>query len=251
LSYEESERLERAKKRLQAVDKIIGLTNQKVLEIGCGYGESCYQLATEFKSEVVGTEIMTHKSWSNYQTNNLTLIEANLEKILSIYGENYFDRIISFVVWEHVENPYQLLELCQRLLKPSGKKYLHAYLYGWPRLSHLSDVYKNKPWAHLLYSHDEMKKIHGKELPWYFWCNRLSIHHYKFYFRKLGFLINHENHITEPVETVTSEDDKKILNLYPSTDLKIHGIQFGLEFDHANPKIEIPDPLYKNYNRQP
>ena len=245
ISYLDVNRLKQAEDRLSAVDKIIGLRG-RVLEIGTGHGESCYLLASKYNCEVVGTEIRGYESWSLIQKiENVQLIEADLNKILDIYGENSFDRIISFVVWEHVADPLECLSICQKLLKPNGRKYIHAYLYGAPKLSHMAHIVK--PWGHLLQSVDEIKNIYGsEELPWYFWCNRTSLFHYYEYFRRLGFLITYKNIITDNSDFAVTEADKKILNLYPKEDLMYHGFQFGLEFDEINPKMEIVNPVFKN-----
>jgi len=58
----DADRLKQAEDRLNTVDKIIGLSG-RVLEIGTGYGESCYLLATKYGCEVVGTEIRGYETW--------------------------------------------------------------------------------------------------------------------------------------------------------------------------------------------
>ena len=192
LSYDEQSRITRAKERAETLDKLIGLRGQRVLEVGCGHGDFCKVLAEEYDCEVVGTEVLTYQEWDGFQHPNLTLTQLDIVKEQR-FPDNSFDRIVSFVVWEHMRHPWSGLKECQRMLKPSGKKYLHAYLYGAPRLSHLTYAIPD-PWLHLTHSPREiLQRLGNDELPWHFWCNRVFYLHYLQYFRKLGFYILYEN----------------------------------------------------------
>jgi ubiquinone/menaquinone biosynthesis C-methylase UbiE len=230
LTYDLESRLSRARDRANTVDKLLDLRGKKVLEIGCGDGDFCKVLADEYDCEVVGTEILKYEGWESVKHQNLELLQVDISKG-NYFPENYFDRIVSFVVWEHMRHPWSALKECSRILKPTGKKYLHAYLYGWPRLSHLYSEL-NEPWLHLTHSSDELMKRLGKEsLPWYYYCNRLSYLHYLQYFRKLGFYIEYENIIQDPFPQEFYDANEKILGLYSKQDLKMHGFQVVLVFD--------------------
>ncbi|MBN8438783.1 MAG: methyltransferase domain-containing protein [Candidatus Accumulibacter sp.] len=243
LTYDEQARIDRARERAKTVDALIGLRGQRVLEVGCGHGDFCKVLAEEYDCEVVGTEVLPYEEWKTVSNPNLTLMHMDVANEQR-FPENHFDRIVSFVVWEHMRHPWSALKECQRILKPKGKKYLHAYLYGAPRLSHLHYLIPD-PWLHLTHSPNEIMQRIGKgELPWYFWCNRVSYLHYLQYFRKLGFYITYENIIREPFPEDYYQDNEQLLGLYSGYDLRMHGFQVVLVFDERLPKEPIEDIVY-------
>jgi ubiquinone/menaquinone biosynthesis C-methylase UbiE len=245
LSYEENDRIARARARAAQVESLMGLRGLKVLEVGCGHGDFARVLAEEYGCKVTGTDIMSHETWDKLKgIPNLELIHTDISQANAAIPDDSFDRIVSFVVWEHIRHPWSALKECQRLLQSDGKKYLHAYLYGWPRASHLyAEI--NEPWLHLTHSPAEIvTRLKKTELPWYFWCNRASYHHYLFYFRKLGFKISYENILREPFDEAFYEKNEQLLGLYPKTDLMTHGFQVVLEFDPEHPKAAILDPVY-------
>lgn len=248
--YDDQSRLERARSRAKDIDKLIGLRGMKVLEVGTGHGDFAYILANEFDCDVLATEVNQQDSWLDMQHPRLELrkVDLSLMEDSSSIPDSSFDRIVSFVVWEHMRHPYAALKECARLLKPTGKKYLHAYLGGAPRLSHLHYLF-SEPWLHLTHSEAEIKGRMGKDsLPWFFYCNRLTHSHYLAYFRRLGFYITYENLIREPFNEEYYSAHEHILGLFPLYDLQTHGIQVVLEFDRDTPKVEIQDPVYAKCN---
>lgn len=249
LSYDQQSRIDRARERAKTVDSLIGLRGQRVLEVGCGHGDFCKVLVEEYDCEVVGTEVLPYEEWEVLSHPKLTLMQMDIAKEHQ-FPENHFDRIVSFVVWEHMRHPWSALKECQRILKPNGKKYLHAYLYGAPRLSHLHYIIPD-PWLHLTHSPNEIKERIGKtELPWHFWCNRVSYLHYLQYFRKLGFYITYENIIREPFPEDFYQNNEQLLGLYSEYDLKMHGFQVVLVFDEFLPKNPIEDIVYSKFTNR-
>jgi len=248
LLYDDKSRLERARERASRIDRLMGLRGQKVLEIGCGHGDLAYVLAEEYGCQVVGVEVRGYDTWSAMKHHNLDLIEADISALPEqghpLLGPDAFDRIISYVVWEHMRHPYAALQQCQYMLKATGKKYLHAYLGGAPTLSHLYHELK-QPWIHLTHSVAEIQAALGvDELPWYFWCNRLTHSHYLTYFRQLGFYVAWEHVISQPFDEEYYRKNEKLLGLFPLYDLKAHALQVVLEFDSNDPKKAIADPVY-------
>jgi SAM-dependent methyltransferase len=91
--------------------------NNKVLEIGCGYGV----LLNKIKS-LDKTGIETNKYAVNYcQKNKLNVIlDKKIEKRIK-FNSNTFDFIIMNEVIEHFHNPNAVLKECHRILKTKGK----------------------------------------------------------------------------------------------------------------------------------
>lgn len=246
LSYAPEERLARARKQIELADKHVGLRGQRVLEVGCYHGDISLLLAEEYDCEVVGLDIRTHANWDSLNSHpRISVLEASIIEPHDLLSENSFDRIISFVVWEHIRHPWSALKVCQRVLRPSGKKFLRANLYRSALASHLYRQI-DEPWPQLLYSANEIKEKFGiEEISEYFWCNKLTYQQYLFYFRQLGFYISHESFDGIKFDNDFYEDNENILGLYPKWDLEKDFFNVALEFDLENPKKAIKDPIYR------
>jgi len=110
-----AEHVARYKFALEYVKKL------KVLDLGCGEGYGSNILASSAKSVIgvdLSEEAIGHAS-ENYKAENLKFIVGNVNKLPFEDGE--FDAIVCFEVFEHVENPVELLKESHRLLKPKGK----------------------------------------------------------------------------------------------------------------------------------
>lgn len=245
VSYAPEARRERAEVRAANLDKLVGMRDLRVLEIGCGAGDVSRVLAEDYNCEVVAIDPRPSKDWELASDANLTFSVADISGASEYFVENSFDRIISFVTWEHILHPWSALQTCQRVLKPSGKKYLYSWLYGSAGASHLYGI-SDDHWPHLVFSPSELKARYKlEELPWYYWCNRVSYQHYLFYFRKLGFHITYEYLVQEVFNQEEYEKNKEILDLYPDWDLRTDGFHVVLEFDKFQPKAPIADPVYR------
>lgn len=246
VSYSPDARRERAQKRAHDLDALVGMQGKRVLEVGCGMGDVCRVLAEVYDCDVVGIDIMFHDAWQETPNHhNLRFSLADIGKESEIFVPNSFDRIISFVAWEHLRHPWSALRNCQKMLRPDGKKYLYSWLYGSAGASHLYSI-SDDHWPHLVYSPTEIKaKYKMNELPWYFWCNRVSYQQYLFYFRKLGFHVTYEYFVHQAFNQEEYEKNEEILSLYPDWDLKTDGFQIVLEFDKFTPKQSIGDPVYR------
>lgn len=245
IQYDDESRIARAYERAVYLDELLDLKGKRILEVGCGHGDLLRILAEEYGCDVVGIDVMRHGYWRTITHDKVRFVEGDISQILlePPFQENSFDRIVSYCAWEHIRHPFSALAICQKLLHPKGKKYLHVYLGGYAKLSHLYDVIP-EPWAHLTRSVRELEEALGrKELPWYCWCNRLTHAHYLTYFRQLGFYITYE-HIIEDKYDDYYKENEQFLGLFPLSDLKNSALLAVLEFDETSPKQPIADPVY-------
>ncbi len=246
LSYTLEARMDRARARAVELDNWVGMRGTRVLEVGCGMGDLARVLATEYDCTVVGVDVMKHAQWSADPTPpQLTFLQGDISQGTLGYEDDSFDRIISFVAWEHILHPWSALSNCQKLLTPNGKKYLYAWLYGSTHASHLYSI-TDDPWPHLIYSVREATERYKLDpLPWYYWCNRLSYQHYLHHFRKLGFFITKEVMLKSDARLPEDPYARKTLELYPQFDLMTDGFKVVLEFDPERPKQPVADPVYR------
>lgn len=126
---------------------LIGLTdlnkNDVVLDIGCGSGLQTLLLGLKVK-KVIGVDI-DEKSivFDNRMMKYIgKRIDAEflctyLEKHL--FSNNYFDKVFSFSVIEHIPNYYEVLEKVYSILKPDGE-----LIFSTDALEQIDPQIKNK-----------------------------------------------------------------------------------------------------------
>lgn len=130
------------------------LNGMKILEIGCGHGALCYELAQKGADLVVGADLdlkriefaQKHLAEIDPRTNeHLSFIARDINEL----PDNDFDMVISKSTFEHVMNLEAMLKTIARLLKPGGKLYS-----GFGPLYNSFDgdhkLITRIPWGHLL-----------------------------------------------------------------------------------------------------
>ena len=141
----------------------IDLTGLKVLEIGCGQGSMCIDIAAKGAANVFGLDIDNqliefanqnlHKRFPQF-TGIVSFLCLNLADL----PEDRFDIIISKAAFEHVLNLEMLLEEMNKRLKTGGKIYTgFGPLYNSP----WGDHKRTKaviPWGHLILPQPFLKK---------------------------------------------------------------------------------------------
>jgi SAM-dependent methyltransferase len=237
----------RARKHVEWMDRVAQVRGTRLLDVGCHRADMGEILAEEYDCEVVGIDLAAEDNWDAVMERNprIKLFEADISKPHPLLQENSFDRIVSVSVWEHVFHPWSALSMCQRYLKPDGKKFLYSMLYRSAGASHLIHRIEDR-WPHLLFSPDEIKeKLGVSRLGGSFWTNKLTYQQYLFYFRQLGFYITHESFNRDMWDQNTYEKYEDLLKLYPEWDLTTDFFRVVLEFDPEHPKQPVPDPVYR------
>ncbi len=130
--------------------------NTTVLDVGCGHGRMCIDIALEGANKVIGIDIDKHRiefAKDNLKTNFPHLVEIIEFFELNLSGLNAyrnFNYIISKDTFEHIIDLPILLESMKDRLKPYGKIFVgFAPLYN----SFYGDHMLTKallPWFHLI-----------------------------------------------------------------------------------------------------
>lgn len=87
-----------------------------ILDVGCGTGNILKKLNTLDFQELHGCDWLPVSNKTPYKYTQVDLNKQGLSK----YSDNTFDLLICSDVIEHLENPAQILQEIQRVLKPEG-----------------------------------------------------------------------------------------------------------------------------------
>jgi SAM-dependent methyltransferase len=212
--------LERARKRLLGVHRMIDLANRRVLEFGCGAGFEVWSLSHDFGADAYGVDIVERQGWPALINERTHLVLADLA-VDRPFPPDHFDRVISFVTLEHVVHPYASLAELYRVLQPGGLAYLRANLYRGPLASHrYREIFF--PYPHLLFSDDVIRQFYrSRGLPEQGaeWVNRLTWAEYEDHFTRIGFRIRFLKFTETAVDEGFYRRFNGILGRYPRTDL--------------------------------
>lgn len=102
--------------------------NSKVLDWGCGYGDSGYMLRSLRPDlDITSYDVLSSPPWEVLaKKENLHKITDSNEEKLPFESE-YFDAVIGIGVLEHVKNQNDSLKEVRRILKPDGKFFIFLY----------------------------------------------------------------------------------------------------------------------------
>lgn len=128
---------------------------QVVLDVGCGQGSLCLEMARGGAKKVVGTDI--DGPVIDFARRNLQARYPEWQSVVSFecckldaLPDNTFDLIVSKDAFEHVFDLRGLLGNIRRCLKPGGRLYAgFGPLYKSPNGYHLRKHF-GLPWGHLL-----------------------------------------------------------------------------------------------------
>ena len=218
--YDQATREDRARRRLLDVHNSVDLAGKRVLELGCGGGFEVWYLSHHFGADAWGVDVSERGAWATLADERTHYVCADIA-VASPFEADFFDRVMSFSVLEHVVHPYTVLAEIYRILKPGGLAWISANLHRGPRASHL---YRELflPYPHLLFSDDVIRefreKHHGKP-EGAAWVNRLTWAQYEDYFREIGFVMRSLRFSEVPLDEAIYERFGDILGRYPKWDL--------------------------------
>lgn len=138
--------------RLGGQPDLSGLT---VLDVGCGQGSLCLDMATAKAKKVIGIDL--NSPAIDFASRNLRENYPEWQSVvsfecreLSTLPSDTFDIVVSKDAFEHVLDLRGLLENIKRCLKPGGRLFAgFGPLYNSPSGHHTRPNY-GLPWGHLL-----------------------------------------------------------------------------------------------------
>ncbi len=142
--------LNKIKTSIERLDVSEGM---KVLDIGCGWGETTRSLAQDKNAEVTGVTLSKQQFKLGQEKANQMDSKNKPSYYLQDYREhalthqNYYDRIISIGMFEHVgdKNFGQYFKTVHDQLKPGGKALIHSIVRsGEPSTADLSSPWLDK-----------------------------------------------------------------------------------------------------------
>ena len=219
-TYDQPTREDRARRRLLDVHHSVDLAGKRVLELGCGAGFEVWYLSHHFNADAWGVDVSERGAWAPLADERTHFVCADIA-VEKAFEANFFDRVISFSVLEHVVHPYAVLAEVYRILRPGGLAWISANLHRGPRASHLyRELYL--PYPHLLFSDDVIReyrqKHHGRS-EGASWVNRMTWAQYEDYFREIGFVMHSLRFSETPLDEALYERFDDILGRYPKWDL--------------------------------
>ena len=214
-------RAERARRRMLNVHDSIGLDGKTVLEFGCGAGYEVWYLAHHVgATEAWGIDVIERAAWEQLRDDKVHLVCADITE-KNPFEENFFDRIMSFSVFEHVGHPYKALQELYAILKPGGLAWISANLYRSSVASHLyRDIYF--PYPHLLFSDDVFKEYFerkGERVRGAAWVNKLTWLQYERYIDTIGFNTKMLRFSERELDEEFYKRFEDVLGRYPKWDL--------------------------------
>ncbi len=211
---------EAARRHVSWAHGMIDLRGKRVLEIGCGSGIEVWLMAHHLQADAYGVDVVEREAWASLRGPRAHLECRDLAQH-NPYPDDFFDRVVSFAVWEHVIHPFKLLQETYRIMKPGGLQFLRANLYRGALASHrYHDVFF--PWPHLLFTDEVFREYYrriGKPEKRAAWVNKLTWTQYERYIEMAGFEIKSLDFTERPLDEEFYTRFEDILGRYPKWDL--------------------------------
>jgi len=139
-----------------------------ILDVGCGHGALCVDMASQGAKKVVGIDISNHRI--NFANSNIIQNYPELQSIIEFkccdiftLPKYKFDIIVSEDAFEHIIKPDKCLCEMKVRLKVNGKIYIgFSPLYNSPYGDH-KRTEAIIPWGHLIFPEERLiKKLKKK-----------------------------------------------------------------------------------------
>ena len=126
------------------------------LDLGCGFGGRTIEFRKSIAGHVIGLEIdprvvaPASRFAATVRTGSVSFV-AGLGEALPLAGES-IDLVLSYDVFEHVQDPGKCLAECFRVLKPAGLALLVFPPYHHPTGAHLEGYCSRMPYMNVMFS---------------------------------------------------------------------------------------------------
>lgn len=96
--------------------------NFTLFDVGCNAGTNISWIHNQYpQAEYYGVDILPDAvSYARQRCPYATILCDNIENMISITGDEYFDYILLLDVLQHLSDPLKVLQEMKRLLKPNG-----------------------------------------------------------------------------------------------------------------------------------
>jgi ubiquinone/menaquinone biosynthesis C-methylase UbiE len=98
------------------------LKGKTILDLGCGFGESCKWYVTKGAEKVIGIDIsenMIKKAKECFSDKKIEYVNISMEEF--DFPKNYFDSVFSSLAFHYVDNFDSLLKKIRYILKSNGE----------------------------------------------------------------------------------------------------------------------------------
>ncbi|MCK9613134.1 MAG: class I SAM-dependent methyltransferase [Bacteroidales bacterium] len=129
------------KKRAVKVSRMME-ENQRILDVGCARGDFLRYLSAKGNFELYGVERTKNGAFIKTQDTHIKIQTAPLHN--NDFQTNFFDVVTMFHVFEHLENPFEMLKVIADILKPGGK-----FVVSFPNIASWQAQWFKGKWFHL------------------------------------------------------------------------------------------------------
>lgn len=99
----------------------VNLDGKRILDLGCGSGQTCKTLEATGASEIVGVDYSSERTLlAKKVCNRSKIYTSSIQNFVETYDGERFDVILALEVIEHLKFPSSVIYKARKLLKPDG-----------------------------------------------------------------------------------------------------------------------------------